>query len=131
MSKTQLQTNNAKLEALITELQGKAAGGGVGGESQPCTVLFKADPDIQIELGSVYYMTMDGYGPSGDWLLDYGETHVYENVKSGTAMVILAYEVDSPYALSTEGDLELLYFDGNYASIKVNGDGTLIFSRAD
>ena len=31
MSKTQLQTNNAKLEALITELQGKAAGGGSGG----------------------------------------------------------------------------------------------------
>lgn len=27
-NKTQLQTNNAKLEALITELQGKAAGGG-------------------------------------------------------------------------------------------------------
>ena len=31
MSKTQLQTNNAKLEALITELQSKAAGGGGGG----------------------------------------------------------------------------------------------------
>ena len=30
-NKTQLQTNNAKLEALITELQGKAAGGGSGG----------------------------------------------------------------------------------------------------
>ena len=33
MSKTQLQTNNAKLEALLTELQGKAAGGG-GSELQ-------------------------------------------------------------------------------------------------
>lgn len=30
MSKIQLQINNAKLEALITELQGKAAGGGSG-----------------------------------------------------------------------------------------------------
>ena len=41
MSKTQLQTNNAKLEALITELQGKAAGGGgsSGGEIKTCTVV--------------------------------------------------------------------------------------------
>lgn len=31
MSKTQLQTNNSKLSELITELQGKAAGGGSGG----------------------------------------------------------------------------------------------------
>lgn len=31
MSKAQLQTNNTKLSALITELQGKAAGGGSGG----------------------------------------------------------------------------------------------------
>ena len=39
MSKTQLQTNNAKLEALITELQGKAAGG--GGAAETCTVTVK------------------------------------------------------------------------------------------
>lgn len=40
MSKSQLQTNNAKLEALITELQGKATGGGSGGGSpETCTVI--------------------------------------------------------------------------------------------
>lgn len=36
MSKTQLQTNNEKLTALITELEGKAAGG--GGSVETCTV---------------------------------------------------------------------------------------------
>lgn len=36
MSKTQLQTNNAKLESLIAELQGKAAGG--GGNVETCSV---------------------------------------------------------------------------------------------
>ena len=39
MSKTQLQTNNAKLEALITELQGKAAGGGGGLETCEVTIV--------------------------------------------------------------------------------------------
>lgn len=38
MSKNQLQTNNAKLEALITELQGKAAGGGGGGSLETGTL---------------------------------------------------------------------------------------------
>ena len=39
MSKTQLQTNNTRLASLITELQGKAAGGGSGEESiETCTV---------------------------------------------------------------------------------------------
>lgn len=46
MSKTQLQTNNTKLEALITELQGKAAGGGSGGSVEMCTVEFLADAPI-------------------------------------------------------------------------------------
>jgi len=41
VSKTQLQTNNAKLEALITELQGKAAGGGSGGGLETCNLTIK------------------------------------------------------------------------------------------
>lgn len=35
-NKTQLQTNNARLASLITELEGKAAGG--GGSVETCTV---------------------------------------------------------------------------------------------
>ena len=46
MSKTQLQTNNAKLETLITELQGKAAGGSdmriAAGNFVPSSVSFTA-----------------------------------------------------------------------------------------
>lgn len=37
-NKTQLQTNNTRLTSLITELQGKAAGGGSGGSVETCTV---------------------------------------------------------------------------------------------
>lgn len=51
MSKTQLQTNNAKLEALITELQGKAAGGGSGGGSiDTCTLIFYTGGGADYEL---------------------------------------------------------------------------------
>lgn len=38
MSKTQLQANNARLASLITELQGKAAGGGGGLETCQVTI---------------------------------------------------------------------------------------------
>lgn len=52
MSKSQLQTNNSKLSALITELQGKAAGGGSGeatlqmaeGTFTPTNVTLKSYP---------------------------------------------------------------------------------------
>ena len=43
MSKTQLQTNNSKLSALITELQGKAAGGGGGGGLETCQVTIRQE----------------------------------------------------------------------------------------
>ena len=38
MSKTQLQSNNARLASLIEELRGKAAGGGGGGTVETCTI---------------------------------------------------------------------------------------------
>lgn len=55
MSKTQLQTNNSRLSALITELQGKAAGGDTTiaytvhiGSSDPTTDV-GVDGDIYIK----------------------------------------------------------------------------------
>jgi hypothetical protein len=43
LSKSQLQTNNSKLSALITELQGKAAGGGSGGGLETCQVTIRQE----------------------------------------------------------------------------------------
>ena len=43
MSKSQLQTNNSKLSALITELQGKATGGSGGGSPETCQVTIRQE----------------------------------------------------------------------------------------
>lgn len=62
MSKTQLQTNNAKLSALITELQGKAAGGGGGGSPETCTVIIGGGGMFFPNLMGYAYMTLDDNG---------------------------------------------------------------------
>lgn len=58
MSKTQLQTNNAKLSALITELQGKAAGGGdmqiATGSFTPTSVAFASTNEPTIITGLAF-----------------------------------------------------------------------------
>lgn len=63
MSKTQLQTNNSKLSALITELQGKAAGGGSGGGSvETCTVIIGGGGMLLPSLRGYAYTTIDDNG---------------------------------------------------------------------
>lgn len=59
MSKTQLQTNNAKLSALITELQGKAVGGGSGGGTLETCTLQISDA---AQIFAVAYTTVDSGG---------------------------------------------------------------------
>ena len=61
MSKTQLQTNNAKLSALITELQGKAAGGG-GGSPETCTVIIGGGGMLLSGILGYAYTTLDDNG---------------------------------------------------------------------
>lgn len=58
MSKTQLQTNNSRLASLITELEGKAAGGGSGGSVETCSVrIYCTTNDI---FGYTYLAYRDG-----------------------------------------------------------------------
>lgn len=65
-NKTQLQENNAKLASLITELQGKAAGGGSGGGAETCTVTvtqtwgMNDDPEFLRVFLTYYNILADG-----------------------------------------------------------------------
>ena len=43
MSKTQLQSNNTRLASLITELRGKATGGGGSGAVNTCNLRVSAE----------------------------------------------------------------------------------------
>lgn len=79
MSKTQLQTNNAKLEALITELQGKAAGGGGGGSAETCTVNFEYTAPPPVNDPTIYYIGSDGSWSSTSLPMSSGSVTVMKN----------------------------------------------------
>ena len=110
MSKTQLQTNNAKLSALITELQGKAAGGGGGLETCEVTIVQEwggnDDPALlyvyvygyKIENGSIspFFATMTSDS-------DYEPQHsvTITGYKNTPIMVICRSAYFSAYATTT------------------------------
>ena len=88
MSKTQLQTNNAKLEALITELQGKVAGSGSSGSLDTCTIVINNEIASQnhglyayafttVENGAIKAIAYDGAGIAQS-------TYTFENVLCGS-----------------------------------------------
>lgn len=114
MSKTQLQTNNAKLESLITELQGKAAGGSGGGNVETCMVTVSG-------AYKVFYTTY------ADGAYGYGiGTTTLNNVVCDTAIVIEWGNISgaSP-SVTTNRDIELLEQEPIYG-----GTGYTIIARA-
>lgn len=110
MSKSQLQTNNSKLSALITELQGKAAGGGSGGGSvETCTVVLTAE-----QYGyRPYYYAYTEYGSDGSIVgkavsgnEEYGVTLV--NVVKNSVVTVCWWNA-SDYQTCTNADLLASY----------------------
>ena len=89
MSKTQLQTNNTRLASLITELRGKAAGGGASVET--CTVTVNGGYIIGATVCNNGEITTVTYYP--------GETNTQDNVVCGS-IVYFVGDTYAEYALS-------------------------------
>lgn len=108
MSKTQLQTNNAKLEALITELQGKAAGGGGGSEPY---------------VGEFASITDNGmYEPgSNEYVFDYSNNDI--DLSAATILFLLYNENRDMYDIifCKHGSGYIAYGDGSYFPLSASG----------
>lgn len=128
MSKTQLQTNNAKLSALITELQGKAAGGGGGGGVETCTVTITyrmLPPDASS--GNYYYTSPDMIATTGTW----SGNNFTVTVAKGTVFVLTNYG-STNYTISGDASLVLggtaIITYMLYSVFHVNGDCTITYT---
>lgn len=134
MSKTQLQTNNAKLSALITELQGKAAGG--GGAAETCTVTVSAGSSSYRPY-NVSYMTNEDV-PAKVITQNSSLSVTLQNVLCGSAVTVGFYRgesvVNSAFTLTnaeimTIHDYEFAVFrvtapSGGTATIYYTGGGS-------
>lgn len=138
-NKTQLQTNNAKLEALITELQGKAAGGGSSVET--CTV------EIVIpkysEIRAIHYVAFrNGETVSVVDDTDYltAQTVTIENVVCRSTLVLMytLYGQSSSwydYVVSVSGGNKCLEEPGIYSSVYItasnNETATIVLNNEE
>jgi hypothetical protein len=112
MSKTQLQSNNARLASLIEELRGKAAGGGGGGSGsiETCTVTINCFSNIRQIVATVLENgVITPYGEVSIGGLGYN-TCTIENVVCGSAIFFSnGYELNG-YTLA--GGVEFFYTSG-------------------
>lgn len=127
MSKTQLQTNNTRLSQLITELQGKAVGGGSGGSVETCTVVLR-DADNASYLYSYLFTTYENGEFSAAYYVgnirdgfDAGNLHngfdiTIPNVVCGTS----GYLYVSCYDLRTDGGIEMVAQNNDIAIVTVS-----------
>ena len=118
MSKSQLQTNNAKLEALITELQGKAAGGGSGGSVETCTVYVNDCRDV-------FYTSVEGGAIVSKSSIQSSTTsdHTIQAVKNS---VIFCGRSASSSGFSGNGAELIASYSSYYSAWKITTDGAVI-----
>lgn len=128
-NKTQLQTNNSKLSSLITELQGKAAGGSGGTNYETCTVTFTSSATAHI----IYYTLENGEPLMATNYTPYAYSNFSLDVIKGSS-VAFGKDVSVPIyqAFQTTGDIEMV--GGNNATqspstagyvFKISGDGSI------
>lgn len=106
-NKTQLQTNNSKLSALITELQGKAAGGGSGGMQIVSGAFMPSSTTAMVTVSGIPFRpTMIVYCLAGT-------ATVTSSTKTQYQIVSCLYDEDSmDYPLSN-----MLTNSGNYGRV--------------
>lgn len=133
MSKSQLQTNNSKLSALITELQGKAAaGGGSSGTLETCTVSLDTSgsstaPEnliyVTIENGEIVVKTLSL--PMAGMMSTFSPII---NVIKGTS-IILGHNTTATIAINATctGGVKAISYAANTCgcSFKITGDGSI------
>ncbi len=115
MSKTQLQTNNARLSQLITELQGKAAGGGASLET--CTVTVKGCRAVYytgVENGEIVAKSSTGTSNSAN----------HNIVVCKNSMVVCAL-LASGNSTITGGNLIASYIN-SYSACEITADNAII-----
>lgn len=117
-NKTQLQTNNTKLESLIQTLQGKAAGGGSGGGSgggvDVCTVTI----DLQPRSSSTSHYALMRY-VDGEMIVEYWSGFGSKNVTFNDVicgnMIIAGIGAEIIYK-NVSGTIEELNSGSNWGS---------------
>lgn len=117
MSKTQLQTNNAKLEALITELQGKAAGGGGGASLETCAVIVKG-------CKAVYYTGVENGATVAKASTGANATATHNIIVCKNSMVVCAL-LQGTSIIVTGGELNASYLT-YYCACEVTSDNASI-----
>lgn len=105
MSKTQLQTNNAKLEALITELQGKAAGGGGGGGLETCQVTIRQEWGMNDD-PILLYLHVTAYNVENGVAVPYYEMFNSDDDLEPSHAITLTMYKNLPFAISSKTGYE-------------------------
>lgn len=113
MSKTQLQTNNEKLTALITELEGKAAG---GGSVETCTVSFTDNTRENLDKTATYM------GPDGGVTMSWDGSTITVNKDT---LIVIEGGYFSAYTL-TITNAKLIKELGIIGVFEVTGDATIV-----
>ena len=113
MSKTQLQTNNAKLSELITTLQGKTAGGG-GSNVETCTVTitYSVGKSAMLTWYVVGYNTETGeivqhYNPNDE---AEATTLTFDDVICGSIFMLYCEGMGIPSSCAVTGGAKLIKF---------------------
>ena len=115
-NKTQLQTNNAKLEALITELQGKAAGG--GGAAETCTVTISGGNSSKRPY-YVSYMTNEDV-PAKVIINNSNLSVTLQNVLCGSVVTVSFYsELGQTLSASTTNAVSIAIRDYKFTAFRI------------
>jgi hypothetical protein len=134
-NKTQLQTNNTALDALITrvnaakEVAASLPEAGSGGDVETCTVTLNYQ---RLSLGAVVYTTPDGAGYMNSFNNSTTGSLTIENIVKNSAFVVFAI-CALPYINTTEGISSFGYPATTHKifTFNVTNDGTIILRDDD
>lgn len=121
-NKTQLQTNNAKLTSLISELLGKAAG---GGSAEMCTVTISTYLSVYGSGWVEFFMYNDGTMYRVEIPNDNIERTL--SVPKGSAICLACVSSGGLFSVDIQGEIENRTMAGDWhVVLEINGNGAVI-----